>query len=447
MREVNDILGYILSGDSTRLSVGEVKYTSRDNVDAILTAITDNPHLEAISLDNLNIASQWLEDIIAAVATCPNMREVSLTGNRLSKKSVDLLAQSLTKWTKLENLQLESTGIDSQDLATITQGFPAESALKKLNLSANALYDEGAQHLHELLPKLPALRHLWLESCNLKDDGVLAIGEELAKATSELTHCSLYYNQMLPQTAELFADKLEAAHKRNLIRQPFVNERLETYCNRNLEKAKTLFKPLPNDMATLPDALEKLPPSKLAEIYERLPALEMTYSSVNLAQGVEAFIDTLPVISTATADIFAADARGYTPLDNPRSWKHIADWPKHPTAAELLQTNRSGEPFLHTGLAGAAEQIIPQLNACGVGITLPALCNEQGKASPLMQQLIDDGTAPLLFTAQNWRGESPQSMQHAYQLLPEAQQKTITNYHTLYTRLAMEQNRNTGIGR
>lgn len=70
-----------------------------------------------------------------------------------------------------------------------------------------------------------------------------------------------------------------------------------------------------------------------------------------------------------------------------------------------------------------------------------------GQALPVLQQLLEDGTAPLLFTAANWRGQPPQEMQRIYDLLPDAQRNAVPNYHTLRTRLGMEQQPKTSIGR
>jgi hypothetical protein len=91
--------------------------------------------------------------------------------------------------------------------------------------------------------------------------------------------------------------------------------------------------------------------------------------------------------------------------------------------------------------------VILTLNNWQLRIGSAMLRDEQGKATPLLQQLIADDAAPMLFTAANWRGESPEAMREVYHLLPEEQQAAVTNYYALGMELARGQHQSHGVGR
>lgn len=443
MRDLAAIRQQILSADGKRLSLGELKYTNKEDADAILQTIRENPQLEAISLDNLSMATQWMEPIVEAAAACPHLRDVSLSGNPLSAKAAKHLTQALGQWPQLETLRLERTGLTPKSAAPLITALRGNSQLRSLSLSNNKLQDTGGE-VADLMGALPRLRQLYLEDCQLTDTAIRRIGDALATTGRDIVTCSLHYNTAGIAASDYFAERIIGSQHRNLLSTPLDEDRLREYCGKQLEMVRDLITHLPEGDAPPQAAFDSIPAVALARMDSRLPALEAKTHPQELVPELTRYMDSLP---NDIMDLRAADSRGYTPLDNPRTWLRIAEWQPVPSKQELLAQSRNCESLLIIGLARDAETVITGLNNHGIGLTADVLCDRQGKPSPVLQQLLEDGTAPLLFTAANWRGQPPQEMQRVYDLLPDAQRDAVSNYHTLRTRLGMEQQPKTSIGR
>jgi len=444
MTEIKDIKRLILSSDGKSLSVGNVRYTSKIDVEAILMAIEESPQLESISLENLNIAQSWMQDILKAAANCPHMRKINLGGNPLDGEAGQVLAARLGEWSKLESCELGDAGIDHAAAESIIPALRNKPQLAKLNLSGNPIGVTGVQHVATLMAGNPQLHEIDMEECSLDDAAFRIIGDALATHGQNVVRCDLFRNYPSTGTVDAFTDKIIAARLRNLVDTPLDDERLNAFCKKNLQKVKHLIFALPDDVLEQPESVRQLSTTHRMEMADRIPAMTAKSLPAEIVEPVEQMLASLPSLQN---NLFATDPQGETPLDNPQTWKNMAAWPQRPTMQELLQPCRSGESYLSAGLAGDAKQVILTLNNWQLRIGSAMLRDEQGKATPLLQQLIADDAAPMLFTAANWRGESPEAMREVYHLLPEEQQAAVTNYYALGMELARGQHQSHGVGR
>lgn len=430
----------LLSSDGTHLSISSARYVNKEDADIILQTIRTAPKLEVISLDNLNLAAPWMEPIVEAIAACSHIRRLSLSGNPLSPACIRHLTAALHQWPQLEALGLERTQLTGKAVKPLCAALTGKQCLRQLNLSNNALKHAGAD-VADLIGSLPALRHLELEDCQLTPAAVERFADRLATAGGDIVTCSLHYNHVPPETAEHFTRRIIGARHRNLIAPPLDDDMLRAYCGDQLEKIRSLISHLPDEGKEMDATFRGIPTPLLAEMDTRLPALEAKTYPQELVPSLTAFLDSLPRDSSCLDTLTAADGHGYTPLDSPRTWLDIGSWQDMPPLETLLRPGRDCESLLIIGLARDAETVIAGLNTRGIRITESALRNKDGSPSPVMQRLLDDGTAPLLFTADNWRGETPQAMQRIHAMLPEEQRAQVTNYYTLHARLGMEQPR------
>lgn len=444
MQEVSDVKRQILSSDGKRLSVSNTRYTNKIDVEAILLAIEESPELESISLENLNIAPSWMQDILHAAAKCPNMRDIRLGGNPLNGKTADILANSLRQWPQLECCDLSSAVIDRRAADTILPALADKPALHSINIAGNPIRKTGVEHVAALLANAPNLQHIDMEECGLDDGAFRIIGQALATHGKNVVSCDLFRNYPSTGTVEAFADTIINARLRNLVDTPLDDERLNAFCKKNLQKVKHLIFALPDDVLDNPQGVHALSTTARMEMAARIPAMTAKSLPTDIIQPVRDMLAALPELED---DLFAQNAQGNTPLDNPQTWKNMDSWPQRPTMQELLQPCRSGESYLAAGLAGDPKQVILTLNNWQLQIGSAMLRDEQGKATPLLQQLIADDAAPMLFTAANWRGESPEAMREVYHLLPEEQQAAVTNYYALGMELARGQHQSHGVGR
>lgn len=444
MQEVTDVKRQILSSDGKRLSVSNTRYTNKIDVEAILLAIKESPELESISLENLNIAPNWMQDILQAAAKCPHIRSLSLGGNPLEGKTANILANSLRQWPELEICEIPRAGINRIAADAILPALADKPALQKVNISGNPIRKLGAEHMATLLANTPTLHHMDMEECGLDDSAFRIIGQALANHGQNVVSCDLFRNYPSTGTVEAFADTIINARLRNLVDTPLDDERLNAFCKKNLQKVKHLIFALPDDVLENPHGVQALSTTARMEMADRIPAMTAKSLPAEIMQPVCDMLAALPALKD---DLFAQDAQGNTPLDNPQTWKKMDSWPQRPTLQNLLQPCRSGESYLAAGLAGDPKQVILTLNNWQLRIGSAMLRDEQGKATPLLQQLIADDAAPMLFTAANWRGETPEAMREVYHLLPEEQQAAVTNYYALGMELARGQHQSHGVGR
>ncbi|MBM3617744.1 MAG: hypothetical protein FJX23_04285 [Alphaproteobacteria bacterium] len=159
---------------------------------------------------------------------------------------------------------------------------------------------------------------------------------------------------------------------------------------------------------------------------------------------LENVMKAMPGLPSAPEDFFTPNDSGFAPLDNPALWagKTIKDLSTIPLTRALLEAKTAKDTtLLDSAFHGLpAGDVMDYLNSQGVHLRSDKLLDEEGKAAPLLEQLIDDGKAPALFTPDNWRGASRGEILKVYQALPETQQQNA-GIHTLLQQMSTGQHR------
>lgn len=139
-------------------------------------------------------------------------------------------------------------------------------------------------------------------------------------------------------------------------------------------------------------------------------------------------------------ELFYPSDEGYTALDNPLTWRHFDE------VMAQLETNEgtslSKQELLALGghadnyLARAAHYyaglpIIRYLDARGEPIVISDLVNAGGKATGMLEGLMEHDHVKVLFTPERWLKRSFKELQSFYSALPQEAQSQVNNYRQL----------------
>jgi hypothetical protein len=440
----NDVYYRFRDTQGMHISLSGIKYANRAEVEKVIEVLNGNPHIRSLSLQNVNMHPQWLALVLQAAATCPNLEEMDLAGNPLHAPAMNALIQGLPHWPALHTLNADNCGINSKSIAPLARALGEYTqGLRNLELKENAIASAGIEPIAALLPRLPHLRRLQLSNNTLESKALSTLSDAIGQH-GKLAECELHYNHFSEAAMDAFTAARQIEHNRILVHTPFVHPSIDAFCKHNRLRAASLIAELHGVDASAPD-FSAIPGHVLASIDARLPAIEVLISPQELFAPLVDHLRSLPQIDASHATreaLLTADEKGDTPLGNPATWRHIepvlqslraAGTPL--THADLLQPDRHGQPYLRTALAGTPETVLPALNQAGIRVPVDTLLNTKGEPTLLLQQLIDDGAAPLLFTRDNLKGESPMTVRQLHAALPEDQQQQIRNLNALIATL------------
>lgn len=449
-----------------RLDLNTCKLTD-DGIKALADGLSQNNTLEHLSLYSNDITDEGAIALAEALKKNTSLVSLTLDYNRIGEKGAAALADAMGEHP-LNNLGLGSNCLGDEGAVAIAT---AGGALKSLTLFKNAISDDGAAAVADHLFAKGKLQSLDISTNHIGDAGAKAMVRAL-DGGSELNILLLSTNRIGEEGMQAFADflrgndtltalyldkgfskhedALDPHHHKNIMQFNPADESTKEWLEQNATTTRELCERLSLDA-----------PHSVGDILmagDRLPAIRDIVTryadrfSESLPQRIESAVETLPTLGDAPTreSLTAADSRGFSALDNAKTWRDMAKiLPLVDKAFLLEHQNRDGEPLLANAVyAGKLPEMVAHLNARGEKLTPDDLLAEDGKtASPVLDFIAAQGEAAVLFRLDNWVGQSAKSLQRVYEALPDDGKSQVKNYHSLKQQVSAAQPSAAGIGR
>ena len=333
------------------------------------------------------------------------------------------------------NLQDQNlTDADMPGLVAVLQGCPQGV---RLELKGNQIGPEGAKTLAGMLRTNPHIEGLALTLNPIGDEGALAIAAELHE-DSPLTVLLVAGCGLSDAASHQLEHTLIGIKPRNLIDfevEHELSDKAQGVLSDNREAEDLIDSILDED--------ERPQIYALCMISNRLPAARYLGGHGDLEKVLD-ILETMPELKLdrpiSRKHLTRADASGFTPLDNPKTWQNMAQivplLEKPLTKKFLLETkNRDGDPIICNAIrAGATEALVSMLNEQGERI-------EAADITPKIEEAFYDThmkESQALFTDVQFEGKSSADMRAMVTAI-NVEVQDITNFHRLSSHLKREE--------
>lgn len=350
----------------------------------------------------------------------------------------DTLINAIRKMAKLQQLNLDHIPITTDQSHTLAAAFKYDvKDLRTIMLSGVPQDTISATRLLESLKNQPQLGIAELEDCRLGDEH-LDILLDVLDSSPNLVQLRIRNNHFSETAQEQIARKLMEKRNPNLYWTDMdaKPDELTAFISKNRERTLN-FK---DRLRTANWDSQNPPPPEDIATYHRLRTVLSYHLPGFDHAGFTAMLDRLLPMPPAPPklDYLLADYKGYTALDNPKTWKQYPDLlDKLAEQGELTTDSlKRASPYGVTLLESAirfddAGKVIKAVNRVGLSIGAELLISEDGKPTRLMQQLIELNECHALFTEENWTGQSRQNFRTVLNIIPEEQRTAISNRHAI----------------
>lgn len=389
--------------------------------------------------------NRWeLQELIGEIPTLPKLRKLDLWNASLDGYMVGILADAISQRTDIEELNFNKVPLEEAGVRRLAKAMLPNKGMKKLYFSFCDLEEKEIAPLLESVEKLKGLEGLHLNGNEWSQAMHDRIGDTLAQ------HRNLAALGLMPSTQRPhpnhddshFADALLGHPHPNLVtmnglRAPQINGLLGRNIQLMQENKKTLgmMMSLYEDYAA---TAKEVTPEQLFHIEGQLAALRHSTSSPNTMIPYETFLRALPQLTKGEPltleGLYTRDAEGFTPLENPLTWR------EHP---ELLETiaqagnldksdrrTAKGTSLLQAAFEYLpAQDVLTTLNRHGMRIDKAMLLDSDDAPKPLLETLIRKGEVGACFTPENWRGGSMDELKALVRALPEETRQYLPSLH------------------
>ena len=354
------------------------------------------------------------------------------------------IAEALKTNTSVIQLDLNGYGrLEKNELRALADMLKINTSIAILGFGLNPLGEESAKILAEGLAGHPALRELEMVHCEMGNGGVRAVCEALQK-NKGLVLLDLTCERLKAET-ETEAAKLFSRHP-NLLEAQIGMTQIGKTCNDNMYAVEELV-----------DELKLKSPQGLTlnsvfGILERLPAIYFGHRNQRqLLKKFDQFIAALPFVDEPLSldGLTEANAKSYTPMDNPQTWKNfpaickqLASRGTPVTSRFLEQTNRDGKSYLEFAVdTKQFDAIFAAMDSCGLQFRASTLLDAEAQPKPFFRKLIEKNQIAPFFTEQNWSGADPAELKAVLRVLPPEVKENIPNQHGLLANRNNSQNK------
>ena len=164
-----------------------------EHISDILASSLPSMNLQALSLHDINIASDGWPYLFRNIMNCTELTQLDLSWNELNESTVHFLAKSIVAQRKISRLSLSSCSLDDNCIKELAKGLRYHFALESLDISRNQPSEErGVSHLKELLLFNTSIVKLNVEGCGLDIQTLYEFESRLRYNNSYLRNfCSL----------------------------------------------------------------------------------------------------------------------------------------------------------------------------------------------------------------------------------------------------------------
>lgn len=387
-----------------------------DDSDAPMIAkiVTNNPQLKKIDLSYNNFSAKGITQIAESAQTHASLKAVNLTGNKLKgREGGSAAALFALTCPHLTYFDVTQNPLGDEGIAAIDDTLPSPLLLRVFSAYNCAVTETGFNSLYNLVQRMPVATDIYVNQAGLTDSPDAPASKIIFDAVDKSSNKNLCC--LTPEGPDF-----RASFRVNLKRVTQLRMEINNHCAAEM------------DFETLAACYERRNAIGIAhDMKERMPKF--------LAE-IEA-LPALPVASQPFSALFKADDTNIAPLDNPMLWDDpaavmafIDKSGQVLNAATLHRTTDKGTSLLQSAFEGYhAGEALHELNLRDIRLQEDILLGENGQPTAFFEHVIERGDGALLFTPDNWKGGSLQSMQACLEALPEEQKEHVALFRLTHS--------------
>ena len=359
-------------------------------------------------------------------------------------EEIETLADALSHAKSVTEFDIEGDCLTDDTIKPLISALKTLPRISDVAFAGGQLTDAGGEAVAELIKERLTIKTLSVSgNVNMKSDGICAILEAAEKGglgdfaafncgitpemLPELVHTIRYYQ---PRNLTDFDLRMEPSDCGEYT--PYLME-IGEFCTANSEIAQHLGNKLANSEM---EEWEIADLSSVGGRFEPVRSYISPLSFTKLNDKLET-LPTLPEDAPVTLEALTApDERGFTPLDNPKTWAkfdalaaELAEAGTPITKAFLLETrNRDGESVLCNGIRNGQMPAMQQALA-GVEETIDAMDLNADDGAAL-RAIMNGGHTAQIMNETFWE-EQPRAMKEIWGAIPEEQRQLVPNRHSL----------------
>lgn len=423
--------------------------------------------LDSLQINGKHLFGEDLVRVAQVIRHAPHLRSLGINDG-LNEAGVNLIAEAVSHRSDIHDFGLTNIRISPGNAQNLAQGLAPNRQLKRLKFSWSVPESTVLDHLTSLVEDLPHLQQLllsggvWSQQSHDKLAAALADKKELVILELSPTPDEKAKSpQFLSDDA--FEDALLGQPHPNLMRfggntSLPVQKVIHMNDQRRFETQKFIYQELNSNY----DAMcNRITPQRIVAFETLYPALNQNGAFGNgVRDTYRLFLEQLPKLpeppegKTLSDALFEADAHGFTPLDNPHTWRNrpnlLAQLAEETPLAQALQRRSpKGMSVLEAAFAYLpAGQVIGTLNQANVQVQQHELLAAGNKPTPLLDILIGKHEIGALFTQANWSGgKDSGQMMACIRDLPEETRPLLPSLSGLRLQLDAQHHAQAGKGR
>lgn len=431
-----DRLDDLRLGRTSELDIDDVNWS--DQAEEIIDALKHAPKVTHIKARWMK--PEYLPALTQALQNLPKLVQLDLSYSKMQPEDVCALLPALKHMPKLESLLLDDIHIGDMAMEKLSEVIrDAMPALRVVKFNGAGMGDTGAAALFESLRNKPNLQILDFRNNRFGD---ASLGHLAAMMRNKHQLMGLYLNNtgFSPGVQPHLEQALIQSGSSNLThlwmdgKSPIAG----SFCDHNAKEMRAIAERIGNLTAENPLAPQEIwqyEARKIAAQYQRREIHHENY---------DRFVDSLPhPPHPVKLDYLFADSKGYTALDNPRTWQEYPDLLDRLaengelTIEALNRRSTLGVSLLESavGFAKNAADVFRTVNGHGITLDASQFINTKGEPTPLMETLINRWECGALMQPKNWEGQNRSGIQAVINAIPEAQLAMVPNRHAFMASL------------
>lgn len=152
-----------------------IYYNSKSSTDELALAITSNPRLEELRLDNNDLQTDVIIKISDAINKLSRLKVFSVTNNGIAASKLAVAINS----KQLKSLYIQSNNLLSADITSVGEQLQHINTLTVLAVSYNEITEKASECLASLINANKSLEEIYLNNNSLRTAGITKISEVL----------------------------------------------------------------------------------------------------------------------------------------------------------------------------------------------------------------------------------------------------------------------------
>lgn len=435
-KPLDDKLDDLREGRTTELDIDDVNWP--DEAEEIIHALKHAPKVTHIKARWMK--PEYIPALTEALQKLPELIQLDLSNSKFQPEDIRVLLPALKNMPRLESLMLDNINIGDEIMEELSEVI--RESLPVLNvakLKKFGIKNKGAAALFDSLRDKPNLQILDFSNNPFNDD---CLGSFSAMLKGKRQLMGLYINNtaLSTEAQQNLGQAIIQTGSSNLTHL-WMDEKppsAQSFCDHNKAEMHNIAERIGGLTAENP-----LAPQEIWQYEARKIAAQHQRREIDHGK-YDRFIDSLPhPPNPVKLDyLFAGNVKGYTALDNPRTWQENPDLLDRLaengelTIEALNRRSPLGVSLLESaiGFANNAADVFRTVNRQGITLDASVFINK-GEPTLLMETLVNRWECGALMQKGIWEGQNPSSLQAVIKSIPQEQLAMIPNRHAFMASL------------